>query len=631
VLGVMPREFAFYPAVAALWNLMGPEFQPPRERMIVGTFARLKPGVSIAQAQAEIAAAHRAMHAGDEWRDFEPVVYDLHSEFTFLASRTLRSTLALVFAAVLLVLWIACLNVANLLLARISDRQRELGVRAALGSGQARLVRQVLTEGLVLSSFGTAAGILVAWALTAFFRSASPIELPPGATVSIGLPVLLFAALLGAVTTLIFCMLPALRASRVDISQRLKAAGRGRIHGSAGYALSRILIAAETGMSFVLLTGAGLLMSSVLRFGSENLGFDPQGLVATSVPLRGPSYADAAQRAEFCRRLLDRVSTLPGVSIAALSSRTPPASGGVQALEIQGRPTPDLPLHDVGADSISPAYFSTLGIPLRQGREFDVRDVSGAPAVAIVNESLVREYFPGVNPLGRQIRTIDRADSRASWLTIVGVVGNVKHTVLMNEMTWVTSPMLYESIAQNPAQPVSVIVRPVPSAIGAIQPRLQSEIASLDPSIPRADLESIQTGIARNLVYPRFRASLLSFFAVMALVISAVGVHGVLTQLVAQRTSEFGLRRAVGASTANLLFLIARQGGLPVAAGLVAGIAATIAIGRLISGLLYGVHPVEPATILTVSAILLAVACIAMALPARRAAQVDPMAALREE
>jgi putative ABC transport system permease protein len=614
VLGVMPERFSFYPTQAQAWVLLGPDYQPDQDKMLVGIFARLKPGVTLAQAQDEVRSLFRAIHHSAETRDFEPVVYDLHGEFTFLAGRTLRTTLILLFASVLLVLLIACLNVANLLLARLSERRREFAVRAALGSGQGRLVRQVLTEGLLLSGLGAALGIAIAYAALHYFRIANPIELSVGADVAISPLVLAFSIVLSVATTLIFGLFPALRASRVDLTQHLKTAGRGSIQGR--YGLAKTVIAVEMAFSFLLLTVAGLLMTSALRMGAEPLGFNPSQLLATRVSLPAARYSTDSQRIEFYDRLLSTARV-------ALASKIPPEAGGNQVVEIQGRSVSSgAEVHGVGADAVSPEFFDMLSIPLRRGRAFGTQDRPDSQPVAIVNESFAQRYFPDTGALGRQIRL---QGGKMPWLTIVGVVGNLKHTELMNEMTWVETPILYRPLTQEPRESMQIIVRSLDGR------EIQRQVAALDPSIPINDVESLQSRVAKTLAYPRFRAMVLAFFALGALLLSAVGLHGVLSQLVVQRTPEFGVRKAVGARTNHLLLLIARQGGLSVLAGLAVGLGLTLASGRILANLLYGIQPADPKALALVAIALLAVASLAILLPAARAARVDPMIALRDE
>jgi predicted permease len=620
----MPEGFSFYPMQTQAWVLLGPDFQPDQDKMLVGIFARLKPGVALAQAQAELRSLFRPIHPEREMGDFEPVVYDLHGEFTFLAGRTLRTTLILVFASVLLVLLIACLNVANLLLARLSERRRELAVRAALGSGQSRLVRQVLTECLLLSALGAALGVAIAYTAVRYFRLASPIELSVGADVTVSVAVLGFSVVLSIFTTLIFGVLPALRAARVDLTQHLKAARRGSVPGR--YGLAKIVIAVEMALSFMLLMGAGLLMTSALRMSCEPLGFNPDRVVGTRVALPVFRYSTDAQRIQVYDRLLERLERVPGVARVTLASKIPPEAGGNQNLEFKGRPVAS-EIHDVGADAVSPGFFDVLNIPLRRGRAFDTQDRESSQPVAIINEALAHEYFPNTEPLGQQIRI---PGGSMPWLTIVGVVGNLKHTQLMNEMSWVETPIFYRALAQEARQSVQIVVRAVGN-LGSVRQEIQNQIAAVDPSIPINEVEALTSRLARTLAYPRFRATVLAFFALGALILSAVGLHGVLSQLVAQRIPEFGVRKAVGAQTHDLLLLIARQGGVPVLAGLGIGLCLTLAFSRLLANLLYGIQAADPNALALVSLTLLTVAGLAILLPARHAARVDPMVALRDE
>ncbi len=623
VLGVMPPAFSFYPPAAQAWILLGPGFQSHQTQMLVGIFARLKPGVSLEQAQAEVRQLYRPLHSGKPTRDFAPVVFDLHGEFTFLAGRTLRVTLLVVFSAVVLLLLIACLNVANLLLARLAERHRELAVRAALGSGQFRLIRQLLTESLALSIFATALGVFLAYGAIRYFRYASPIELTAGAGVSLNPAVLWFTAALSIVTTVIFGLIPALRASRIDLAERLKIAARGSVPGRRS--LARLVIAVEMGLSFLLLTGAGLLISSALRMGSADLGFEPDRILSSRIALPQFRYSEDAQRLRAYDELLDRLQHLPGVEGVTLASRLPPDAGGTQTLEIQGRTIENgSEVRDVGADVVTPHFFDLLKIPVRRGRVFDSRDRETSQPVTLINEALAHEYFANSDPLGQQVRI---PGGSMPWLTVIGVVGNLKHTELMNEMSWVETPILYRPLSQEPRASIQIAVR----GPGALAPGIQREVAALDSAIPINEVVPLLSELSRVLAYPRFRAVVLGFFALAAMSLSAVGLHGVLSQLVSQRVPEFGVRRAMGARTIDILWLVARQGGAPVLAGLAAGICGALAFSRILENLLYGIQPADAAALSAVSLTLLGVAAIAILLPARRAARIDPMRALRDE
>ncbi|HEY3741130.1 MAG TPA: FtsX-like permease family protein [Bryobacteraceae bacterium] len=529
----------------------------------------------------------------------------------------------LVFGAVLLVLLISCLNVANLWLARLSERRRELAVRAALGSGQSRIVRQVLAESLLLSLLGSALGILLAYAGLAWYRALNPIELTVGAVAAMNMPVLIFSLTLSIATTLIFGLLPALRASKVDVIEHLKSAGRGLIRGH--HYLAESVIALEMAISFLLLIGATLLMTSAIRMGSENLGFHYDRIQSARIALPASRYSTDTQQILASDRLLEALERTPGVDVVTVASRLPPDAGGNEVLEVQGRTVdPAHEIHDVGADTVSPGYFHVLDIPIRQGRAFDTSDRNSSAPVTIINEALANEYFPHTDPLGRQIRI---AGEKTPWLTVVGVAGNVKHTQLMNEMSWVETPILYRPIAQDPRLRFQLGVR----ASASIARKIEEQIAAIDPSIPLDDVEPLASRLATTLAYPRFRATVLSLFGLAALILSSVGLHGVLAQIVSRRIPEFGIRKALGAQTYSLLWLIARQGGLPIAAGLATGIVLTLVLSRILSNLLYGVQPADPVTLVFVSLILLAVASLAILSPAIHAARVDPMRALRDE
>jgi putative ABC transport system permease protein len=630
VLGVMPPEFRFYPPQTQMWVMLGPEFDPPREHLMVGIFARLKTGVTIAQAQSEASALHRALHQADgEEREIEPTVNELHGEFTFLAGRTLRVTLLVVLGAVTLLLLIACLNVANLLLGRLSERQRELAVRAALGSGQSRLVRQVLTEGLLLAGLGAFGGLGVAVACIRYFRFANPIELTVGADVRLDLPVLLFSGALTLGTALLFGAVPAFRAARVDLTQRLKSGGRGPLPSGLRWSGARLIVGSQMALSLVLLMGAGLLIRSALGMQAESLGFDPNGVVATTVSLPVASYVAADRRVRLYDQLQRRLQQVQGIESVALASKFPPYVGGNQQLEIRGRlNVAGGGPHDVGADAITPQYFALLRAPLLRGRAFHSNDRSGNPEVAMVNQALVERYFPNADPLGQQIRL---AGGPMPWLTVVGVVGSLKHTELMNEMQWVETPILYRPLAQEPRAAVQIGLRVQARDTALVTRAAVAQIRAADPALPVNSMSPLTSDIAKILAYPRFRATVMTFFAASALFLSAVGLHGVLSQIVGQRTAEFGVRRAVGAQTRDLLLLVARQGGAPVVIGAACGALCTLMLRRLLTELLYGLRPFEPGFLGAVSFVLLAVAAAAIAMPAYRAARVDPLVALRHE
>jgi predicted permease len=435
---------------------------------------------------------------------------------------------------------------------------------------------------------------------------------------------MLFTVAATLLTAVVFGLIPAVQAGGVDLIEALKATGRGSIHGRSAFTGG--IVALEISLSFMLLVAAGLLMTSALRMGSEPLGFNPDRVIATRIDLPS-SYSTPSVRSGFYDRLIRTLERVPGASAVALASRLPPDTGSNNVLEIPGRQTmPGAQVHDVSAEAVSPAFFQTLTIPILRGRPFNEHDGLDSAPVAIVNEALVREYFPHTDPLGNQVRI----SASMPWLNIVGVSGNIKHTELMNEMQWHETPFLYRPVSQDPRPSVEVAIRTSGNNAG-LEPAIANAIAWFDVSIPKTEVEPLSAHLARILAYPRFRAVVLAFFALTALLLSAIGLHGVLSQTVAGRTREFGVRRAVGAQTRDVIMLVARQGSFPVLTGLAAGLSGVLAFSSVLSSLLYGIEPANPAALAAISVVLLIVSVIAMGLPARRAARVDPMVALRDE
>ena len=576
VLGVMPASFAFYPAAAQLWMLITPD-RPEVDKLLVVLFGRLKPAITPAQAQAELSALHAAAHGGDEWRDFGPAVNFLQEELTWLAGRNLRTTLWILLGAVALVLLIACVNVANLLLGRSLVRGRELAVRAALGGGRLRLFRQLLTEGLLLAVLGGAGGMWMTFGAVRYFRSVNPVELPVGAEVSINGPVLVFTLLVSALTALLFGIAPAWKASRM---------------------------------------------------GSANLGFAATGLVAASVVLPDGPYREADARIRLYQKLQQGVAALPGVEAATLTSSVPPEGTGTNTLQVFGKINPpELLRHDVVQAWIDPDYFRTLGTAISAGRAFDAHDVKDSGAVAIVDEALAREYFPSADPIGRRIQI---AGEKSPWLTVIGIAATEKRTTVYQEMQWVAQPTVFRPFTQGLPPGMALVAR-VGSEDLPLGAAIRGVAASIDSGVAIGEVRTMRQKLGVYLAYPRFRAVVFGGFAAFALLLAVVGLHGVLGQLVSQRTQEIGVRMALGARPADVARMVARQGGMPVLAGLAIGIGAALSLGRYLASMLYEVKPQDPVTLACVSVTLLAAAGVAMALPARRAARTDPMTALRQE
>lgn len=615
VLGVMPPSFAFYPTAAQAWMLLTPDFSPPPDTIPLCIFARLRPGVTIAQAQDEVSTLHTARNRNDgKERDLAPLVADLHGEFTFLAEARLRTTLWILLAAVAFVLLIVCLNVANLLLGHGFARQRELSVRAALGCGGARLARQLLTEGLLLAMAGGAAGVAVAFGAIRYFRVAAPIEMPPGADVRISWQVLAFTAAISLTTALLFGALPAWRGSRLGAVDSLRV-GRGSGQ-AAPQRVMKALIAAEMALSLVLLVGAGLLMQSALRMGSEPLGFENRGLIAAGMKLPVERYQDTARRLQFYERVLGVLG-----DNSALSTGLPPYGLTIATLHINGR---DLSgAHYIGHQSVSSSYFRVMGERLLRGREFTDRDRASSEPVVIVNEALVRHYFAGADPIGRRIALNDPSETNP-WRVIVGVVADEKRWGGFDHVGWEVRPGVFKPFAQDPPRSASVLAR-------GSGTDLRRAVAGVDETVAVGEVETMDTRLNKMFAYPRFRAAVLSAFALFAVLLAAIGLYGVLGQFVIQRTQEIGVRMAIGAQSGDVLRLIARQAGAPLAAGVVLGLASASVLSRSLVSVLYGVHPGDPATFAAVSLALIVVGATAAFFPARRATRVDPMTALRNE
>ncbi|HXS98946.1 MAG TPA: ABC transporter permease [Candidatus Limnocylindrales bacterium] len=622
VVGVMPAGFAFYPPVTQLWTLLTPDFPTPREQIPTIAIGRLKPGVTLAQAEQDLTALHTAVHSSDgKERGFVPSVDPLQTALTWLAGRNLRTTLWVLFAAVGVVLLLACWNVAGLLLGRGLARTRELAVRAALGGERSRLVRQLLTEALLLAGAGGAAGVALAFALVRWFRSVNPVELPPGADVHINVPVLAFAAFASLAATVAFALIPAWKMSHVDLNEALQTGGRG-IAGRP-FRFTRALVAAEVAGAVLLLAGGGLLMESVLRMRNAPLGFEPDGVFRAPLTLN-PRYNTQA-RARFYERLLERVSSAPGVTHAAIASMLPPGTGGQSAMRVQGRPfDEDRAAHDVAEQSVTPGYLETLRVPLLAGRDFTAADRADSQPVALINHAVASKYFGNGNALGAQIRF----NERDPWITVVGIIGTEKRVTVYREMDWVSAPMVYRPIDQQPAASVTVAVRTAANL--AVEDAIPKAVAGLDSEIPLGQVEPLRADLDRFLAYPRFRAALAGGFSLFALLLAALGLEGVLAQMMAQRRQEVGIRMALGATPASIVGLVARDGGVPVVAGLGIGFAATAGAGPVIRNLLYEASPLQPAVLAGVAAALLATAAVAIAIPARRASRTDPMEALRQ-
>ena len=637
VAGIMPEDFNFYPKQADLWVMITPDSAFARDPLnsIVVVYGRLRQGVSREAARAELAVLHRQVvdsSPPDSWvSQVEPTVSYLQEEFTWLAGRNLRTSLLVLLAVVVCVLFIACMNVANLLLGRGVVRQKELAIRTAMGSSRARLVRQLLSESLLLSVLGTIPGILLAFVAVRLFRASSPIELPPGNTLNVNLRILAFAAFLSVLTAFVFGLVPALKASRVDLNEVLKSTGRNMIRGVLSHRAGKLLVISQLAVSFVLVTAAILFIESLVGLHNSPLGFRAENLLTARVDLPASTYPHNAERVRFYDELTSRLSALPGVEGAALTSSLPLSGAGNSALVIEGKQEaiPNGGVGDVGMDTVSSNYFRVSGIPLRAGREFDSLDREDSQPVALVNDALVERYFPNEDPVGKHIK-FGKPDDRAPWLTVIGVVGNDKRTIVYKEMDYIVGPFIFRPATQAAGVSTAIVIRLNSSGL-ALAPALESEVSGVDSNATLYDVRTMEDRISEFLIPARSRAVASGVFASLALALAAIGIYGVLSQSTLQRRQEIGIRMALGAQPRDILRLVIGQGVSLALIGVGTGLCATLALTRFIASLLYGVKPTDPATLLIGVTLLIGIAIVACYLPARRATKVDPMVALRSE
>src|SRR5215472_9563522 len=633
VVGVMPRGFEFYPKQTALWTLITPESRYAKEPFdsVVGIFGRLRPGVSIASAERELVGLHQRVaqeSAAGSWvAQITPVVRDLRSEFTWMAGRNLRVSVLVLCGAVALLLLIACLNVASLLLVRCDHRQRELAVRSALGSARSRLVRYLLAESLLISSTGALVGILLATIAVRYFNFANAVELPPGNHVAVSLDVLGFSVIVTILTGFLCAWIPTSRVLRIDLNEVLRQSART---GSGGFSRAGSgFVICQAALAMIMLAAAGLTLESIVKLSAVPLGLQPGQVLAAQLALPDISYSTLDKRSAFYSKVLTSIGALPGVADVALCSALGPYNGGASSeLTIKGHP-PLENLEAINKVEISDGYFRVLSIPQVRGREFDRRDRVGSHPVAIVNEQFVRTYFPNQDPLGSQIK-LGNSNEKASWLTIVGVVGSEKRTIVYQEMAYVEPALVYLPVEQTSGTSMGLVVK-VAGDSRALSSSLRREISALDPGVPLYDIKTMSQRYFEFLAYPRFRAALMGTLAGLTLMLAAIGFYGVLSYVVAQRTQEIGVRMALGAPKGEVLRMVVLRGTKLAVVGVCSGTIAGLTLTRAMAALLYGVGANDPATFAFAATLLISVALLACYLPARRAAKVDPMTALRYE
>jgi putative ABC transport system permease protein len=646
VVGVMPPQFLFPPFWSTRAEMWAPLDLRPRATQRGGNslrvFARLKPGAGQAQAQAEVDAINKRLALA-----YPDANTGLNVRVTPLNEKvvgSVRPALVALSVTVCFVLLIACVNVACLLLARAASRQKEAALRVALGASRLSLIRQLLTESLMLSLCGAALGVLLAvwgidWltALLAGNSTSFSVRLPRLGEIKLDAAALGFTFAVSLLTSLLFGLAPALAASKPDLNQVLKEGGRGTTGGRRR--LRESLVVAELALALVLLIGAGLLMNSFIKLQAVDPGFNPRNLLTLTVSLNGATQYVGPARETFYRQLTDRLSALPGVeSVSAINHL--PLAGDVwgNSFVIEGRPLPPPGQEPNNIGRVSrPGYFRTMGIPLRAGRDFTEHDTADAPGVVIINETLARHYWPSEDPLGKRITFDDvrSATPGPRWLTVVGVIKDVK------QGDWMGAPEneVYEPFQQSRGfyagtaghfTAMTLLVR-TSVAPQSLTTAVQETVRSLDRNLPVSNVVSMEQVIADTLWQPRFNLQLIGLFAAVALVLAAVGLYGVMSYSVAQRTHEVGLRMALGAQRGDVMRLVVGQGLKLALLGVGTGLLASLALTRLMTKLLFGVSVTDPLTFAALSVLLTVVALLACWLPGRRAAKVDPLVALRYE
>ena len=634
VTGVMPAAFD-YPGGSKAWVLSPkPVPIPPidvpgdllesRDVHYFQAVGRLRPHVTAEQARADLAALSDDMgrRFPDSSAGRSVSIQPLHEKIV----GDVRGALFMLLGAVGVVLLIACANVASLLLARASGRQRELAIRAALGAARGRLIRQLITESLILGVAGGAAGLLAGgWAI-ALLLKVIPDNIPRVEQIGLDARVAAIAILVSLASALLFGLVPALQASRTDASLVLRDADRGSSGGRNRARTRAVLVVCEIALTLILLVAAGLLANSFIRLQNVDPGFRVDQVTMVMLPVPQSKYPDGKRQAAFYQRVLEAIERRPEIQSAAILFPSPIEGANANGtFSIEGQPAAkraDRPFAALG--SVSTNYFKTLGIPLIEGRTFTEQDREPAPAVAIVNATLARRYFPGQDPIGKRVRFGDSGDD--DWITIVGVAGDSRNVGLNEPPT----PLLYLPYHRFPLAFMSIAARSAAGA-GVVASIVRSELKNIDPEMPLDRIVPMREVLSESVAEPRFRTLLLGAFALMAVVLAAVGVYGLISFSVTQRTREIGIRVALGAQPRQVMMPVVREGLGLALAGIAVGVAVSLGGTRLLAGFLFGVRPTDPLTYSGVALFLLGVALLATYIPSRRAVRVNPITALRTD
>ncbi|MCA1818147.1 MAG: ABC transporter permease [Acidobacteria bacterium] len=628
VIGVMPAGFQFPSREDQFWIPIAFTQQQAARRgsHYLDVVARLRDGVTLAQARAEMTtiAARLQQQYPEENTDVGAAVVPLQEQLV----GKIKPALLVLLGAVGFVLLVACANVANLLLARAAARQKEIATRIALGASRLRLVRQLLTESVLLAAVGGGVGLLLAaWGVRAL-KAFIPDTISQAKEIAIDVRVLVFTLLVSLLTGLVFGLAPALQATRFNLNETLKEGGRDSASGSRGNRIRAALVVAEVAISLVLLVGAGLLVNSFMRLRGVDPGFRPANLLTMRVVPSPQKYPDLARHTAFYTELLRRVEALPGVRSASVASQIPLiAQGDSEGLLFEGRPDPPAGEPNIVATRVvSPHYFETMGIRLLRGRAFTDRDRADSPSVAVISETMARRYWPGEDPLNKRF-SFGRARTDEDWVTVVGVANDVRQFGLDAEV----KPQVYIAYPQiDGFYPRYLIVSTSVEPHG-VASAVRGAVWEVDRDQPVSDVLTMEEVLGESIARQRFSTLLLGVFAGVALLLAAVGIYGVMSYAVAQRTHEIGIRMALGAQTRDVLKLAVGQGLKLVLVGVAIGIVASLALTRLMASLLYGVSATDPVTFAAITLVLVGVAALASYIPARRATKVDPLVALRYE
>jgi len=634
VVGVLPRGFK---------NPQPDEARPPelwlplalnpaqagRRNDFLRVVARLKPEVRIDQARAEMATITDGLA-----QQYPPTNFGWGVTIVPLHERivgNLRPALWTLLAAVGFLLLIACANVANLLLARAASRQQEIAVRTALGAGRGRLVRQFLTESVLLSLIGGVTGLVVGWWGVKVLVAFSPNTIPRLGEVGLSAQVFAFTSALAILTGIVFGLVPALYSTSPNLSESLKEGGRGATEGSRRRTLRSMLVVSEIALSLVLLVGAGLMTRSFLRLQQVDPGFRSERIVTALISLPVSKYPDGPQVIDFYHKLLERVRVIPGIDAAALTSTVPLNSGSYAAFYVDGRPVPrpDEYQPDANFVRVSRDYFAALGIQFLRGENFAERYAADAPGVAIISQALARKHFPDEDPIGKRLTTSNPQPAQGQtvpWRMIIGIVADTPSEGLDVPRY----PQLYVPFDQTGQRSLTLVARTASEPLGMVA-TLRSATWDLDRDQPLYNVRTMNDVLATSVAAPRFNMLLIGLFAGLGLILAAVGIYGVISYSVNQRTHEIGIRVALGAGRLGILRLIVGEGMVLTVVGVGLGLGAALAVTRLLAGLLFGIGARDPLTFAIVAALLGFVALLACYLPARRAASSDPMIALRHD